>query len=151
MSRNQIVGNSGNTAEVDSDGSVLTKLSGSNVIQPIDQQARLIVTQAAQSGTLIALSSVNSQSTWTPVPDGMTEFMNNLITDANVSNVVINVAWSEDGTNISGKTNNSITSIQATYKSSASWFPVGGAFYKVEIVNGDAAAHTCSANIKFRP
>jgi hypothetical protein len=136
---------------ISADNPLNVKTASSDVIQPTDQQARLTVTQQAQAGVLIAPSTSNVQASWTPVPDGMTEFMTNMVADAGVSGTSVNVNWSEDGSATSGKQYGTIQGGAGTQKTSIQWYPVAGAFYKLEIYNGDTAAHTCSANIKFRP
>lgn len=127
-------------------------IDGSNVIVPQDMQARLVNTAQAQQSQVIAPSGTNAQATWQPVPDGMSEFINNISSDNGNAGINTNVFWSEDNSTISGKTlATNATADAQQYKTSKTWFPVGGAFYKVEIFNGDTVAHTCSSNIKFRP
>jgi len=120
--------------------------------QPMDHQATLTNTAVTHTNVAVAPSTSSAQSAWTQVPEGMTEFVNNLTIDAFMGNVYTHVLWSEDGTNQVGQA--SITtsnSLAINYKTSPQWYPVGGAFYKAVVWNGDAAVHTCSANIKFRP
>lgn len=123
-----------------------------NEIRAMDLQARLVNTAVTHTSSIIAPSGASAQSAWQVVPDGMTEFINNLSIDTSVTGVYTYIAWSEDGTTTSGMNNlttSNTTSLSA--KTSPQWYPVGGAFYKVTIANSDAAPHTCSANIKFRP
>lgn len=100
----------------------------------------------------VGASSTAPEASFSPVPDGMTDFINNITIDGSIANVYTNVQWSEDGTISTGFTPLTVSNTFAnTNKTSDKWFPVGGAFYKVVISNGDAASHICSANIKFRP
>lgn len=100
----------------------------------------------------VGATSTSAETTFSPVPDGMTEFINNLIIDAAVDNVYTSVIWSDDGTNISGKTSITTSNTLATnYKTTDNWKAVGGLFYKVEVWNGAGVTRICSANIKFRP
>jgi hypothetical protein len=118
----------------------------------MDHQATLTNTAVTHTSATVAPATGNVQSTWQPVPEGMTEFVNNLVADAAVGNVYTSVFWSEDGSTNSGRTSQSIpSSNNATEKTSNNWLAVGGSFYKVQIWNADTAPHTCSANIKFRP
>ena len=133
-------------------GAVNTSIKESQVIIPYDHQATLVNTTATHASILVPNANVNAQATWQPVPEGMSEFMQNMVADAAFATIWTSVYWSEDGATISGKTTTTVSASQAqTQKSSPSWLAVGGNFYKAEIYNGDAAPHTCSANIKFRP
>jgi hypothetical protein len=141
----------GTDASSSSTGALGVNVKQSDAIVPTDMQARLINTNAAQAAVAVAPSSNNTQSTWTLVPDGMSEFINNLTIDAALANVYMTVYWSEDGTTTTGRTQPTVSnSIAATQKTSTQWFPIGGTYYKTDIFNGDTALHTCSANIKFR-
>lgn len=119
---------------------------------PIDHQATLVNTAVTHTSAVVANGAASTQATWQPVPEGMSEVITNLVIDAAVTSVWTNIHWSEDGTNSSGKTLYTVTnSVASQQKTTDVWRAVGGAFYKVEISNNDAAPHTCSANIKFRP
>jgi hypothetical protein len=117
----------------------------------IDHQATLTNTAVTHTSATIAPGAGNGQATWQLTPEGMSEFVTNMTMDVGNTQVYTNVFWSEDGTNISGKTSNTVQSGSSSQKTSSQWYPVGGAFYKSEVYNGDAAPKTCSANIKFRP
>jgi hypothetical protein len=119
---------------------------------PYDHQATYLETAQTHTSVVVAPSTTSPQSTWQPVPLGMTDFIQNLTVDASVANLTTLIIWSEDGTTQSGKTDPTVTAAGAsTHKTSNQWFPVGGAFYKASVWNGDATPRTCSANIKFRP
>lgn len=140
-----------NESQTGIDGAPDVNVKSSDIIQPVDHQATLINTAVTHTGVVVAPSGTNAQSTWQVVPEGMTDFICNLTMDSGVGTVITNVTWSEDGSAISGKTEPTLPSSAFAQKTSAQWYPVGGAFYKVSVYNGDASPRTCSANIKFRP
>ena len=128
------------------------ELEGSLATLPFDHQATLVNTAVTHTNTVVAPASSSPQAAWQPVPEGMTEFINNLSMDTAVANCYTNVQWSEDGTIIVGTSTITVSnSVSSTSKTSPQWYPVGGAFYKVGIVNSDAAPKTCNASIRFRP
>jgi hypothetical protein len=123
-----------------------------NDILPFDHQATLTNTAVTHTSAIVAPSGVNTQSAWQPVLEGMTEYIANFVADGAHISTSVNVFWSEDGTNTSGKHTAVVSNaISASHKSSTQWFPVAGNFYKAELFSGDTVPRTCSANIKFRP
>jgi hypothetical protein len=136
---------------IDEYNPLATKLEESVVSVPFDHQYTWTGEAPTHTGVLIANSQTNTQSTWQQVPEGMTEFIINHVAEGFVPNLFTHVQWSNDQSTVIGKTNNATATAQAQQKTSTQWYPVGGAFYKGEIYNGDATPHTCSMNIKFRP
>jgi hypothetical protein len=133
-------------------GSLGVNIKQTEIIQPMDHQATLVNTAVTHTSAVVTPSGSSAQATWVAVPEGMSEFINNLTIDGAIANCYTSVSWSEDGTTTSGATLVTVSNTVANAsKTSPNWLAIGGTFYKVSIVNGDTAPHTCSANIKFRP
>jgi hypothetical protein len=122
-----------------SDGATHTKLTGSNVAQPVDIQARYAQTIQTHSGVTIAPSGNSTQSSYIDC-DGFDRIAVTSPSDANHAGTV-ELIWSNDGSSIhfydtistaATGTRGGETSIKARY-------------VKVNLKNADAAPHTMNA------
>jgi hypothetical protein len=141
MGRSQIVGNSGNTAEVASDGSQLMQLTGSNMIQPTEIQSRYATTIQTHNAVSVGASS-SSNSSWIDC-DGFTDLAITLKNDA-VTTAVVDIDWSHDGTTQHGRDISSpIPSGTGIVRSATT--PIKGRYARISVFNGDTISHTMSA------
>jgi hypothetical protein len=123
---------------------VAATLTGSNIAQPVDIQARLSQTIQTHSGVSVAPSgnsAGNYASTWIDC-DGFDKIGITLNNDAATSSN-IDIYWSNDNSAIHGREQNVIPS--GTLAIRAGITDVKARYARVYVFNNDAAPHTFSA------
>jgi hypothetical protein len=169
MGRSQINGKSGETLEVDSNGAALVSLAGSNVpdsqaipvkisgadanggaintnvksseiIQPVDIQARYAQTIPTHSGVIVTPSGSNANASWIDC-NGFSDIAITL-SNSGATPTRVNIYWSHDGATLQGIDVSALPSASNQYR--AANIPIKARYAKLEVVNENASPATIS-------
>lgn len=133
----------GDQWKINTKGDVVTPVEvyGSTIMQPVDIQSRLATTIQTHNAISIAGTNgfSNGANIWIDC-NGYDRIGITMTSDAATSNV-INLLWSNDGTNDQGfEVIGGSSAIQRRALETA----IKARYLKVQLQNGDAAAHTMS-------
>jgi hypothetical protein len=124
-----------------SNGAAQVSLAGSNVIQPVDIQARYATTIQTHNAVSVSASG-SAAGSWIDCSN-FTEIGITVMNDAATSNGAY-LDYSNDGVTIHGQDiNNIITTNNQARKGNNK--PIISKYVRVVLVNADVAAHTMSA------
>jgi hypothetical protein len=124
--------------DVDEQNALPTKLTGSNIKQPTDLQARLQTTIQTHNAVSVAASAWSS-SAWIDM-DGFDRVAITMLNDASTTSS-ITIDWSNDGTTIHGNE----SAGNDTKKQRAVEYAIKARYARINLNNGDTVAHTMSA------
>lgn len=118
-----------------------TTLNASNVIQPIDIQSHLQTTIQTHNAVSVATVTASNGTSWLDT-DGFDKIAVTLLNDASTSSS-LSIQWSSDGTTIQGYDLSIIPTGTGQQRSAITDTKMR--YARIQIYNGDTAAHTMSA------
>jgi hypothetical protein len=130
--------NAGNP--IGSDNPLATRQIDSDIIIPVDVQARLSETIQTHNAVSVGASTGTSDSAWVDT-DGFTEVGITIMNDAGTASL-LHIYWSNDGVTNQGAIYNALT---GTDNLKSYTTPTRARYIKVRLGNTDAIAHVMSA------
>jgi hypothetical protein len=124
-----------------SGGAVNTNLKSSEIIQPIDIQARLASTIQVVTGQVVAATTGTYASAWVDC-DGFGDIAITFMNDAG-TNSYVDIRWSHDGSTYQSAEFAIIPSNTAQRKAVST--PIKARYAQIVVANTDAAPHTMNA------
>ncbi|MGG1916040.1 hypothetical protein ABFY54_28985 [Priestia megaterium] len=132
---------------INEDGSQNTKITGSDIQQPVEIQGHVSQVVQAQNAVSVAANTWNNSSFIDCA--GFDSIAVNVVVDNISANAFIECGWSNDGVNIHGKTLLSSgmgAALQGTF-----FTPIGLRYARIQIKNQDSAnARTVSALVNMK-
>ena len=130
---------------INEDGSQNSKITGSDIQQPVEIQGHITQSIQTHNAVSIAANGNNTNSTWQDA-NGFVDLALSVISDSGTAQFAATVLWSHDGTNVHGAEVVISGGAAIWANSRAGQAPIKARYFKVVLLNSDSAvAHTMSA------